>query len=146
MTTYSLFQIYVTKTYTGVRTVQELILTGYVWLIPAFLLFYFQRSRLKFKEINIRVDTDTFKQAAMQTAEKLGWTISQISSNSITAIRRGEFLSGSWGELITIIKENDRVLINSICDPDNIISIASWGWNRKNVKTFKDNIESLPTT
>ena len=146
MTTYSLFQMYVTKTYTGVRTAQELMFTGYVWLIPAFLLFYFQRNRLKFKEINVQVDTDTFKKAAMLTAEKLGWTISRISSNSITAIRRGGFPSGSWGELITIIKENDRVLINSICDPDNIISIASWGWNRKNVNTFKDNLESLPTT
>lgn len=137
MTTYSLVQIYVTKTYTGVSTADELMLTGYPWLIPALLFYFIQKRRLKFTVINISVDKERFHKAAESTANKLGWTIQHISTDSVIAVRQGRLSSGSWGELITIIRDNDKVLINSICDPDNIVSVASYGWNKKNVRTFK---------
>ena len=146
MTTYSLFQIYVTKNYTGVRTAQELMLTGYMWLIPALLFYLIQKKRLKFREINLSVDKEQFQKAAELTADKLGWTIQHISTDFIKAVRQGGFSSGSWGEMITIIRDADKVLINSICDPDNIVSVASYGWNKKNVRTFKATLESLQTT
>ena len=146
MTTYSIFQIYVTKNYTGVRTAQELMLTGYPWLIPALLFFFIQRRRLKFKEIHLSVDKMQFQTAAELTADKLGWTIQHISADFIKAVRQGGFSSGSWGEMITIIRDKDKVLINSICDPDNIVSVVSYGWNKKNVRTFKTTLESLQTT
>ena len=146
MTTYSLIQIYVTKTYTGVRTADELMLTGYPWLIPALLFYFIQKRRLKFTVINISVDKENFHKAAELTADKLGWTIQHISTDSVIAVRQGGFLSGSWGELITIIRDSDKVFINSICDPDNIVSVASYGWNKKNVRTFKATLESQQAT
>lgn len=146
MTTYSLFQIYVTKNYTGVRTAQELIFVSYPWLLPALFFYFLQKKRLKFSEIQLTVDKDDFIKAAELTSDKLGWTIQNISTDFIRATRPGSFSSGSWGELISIIRDTDKVLINSICDPDSFVSVASYGWNRKNVKTFKSTLESLHTT
>ena len=146
MITYSLFQIYVTKTYTGVSTADELMLTGYPWLIPASLLYFIQKRRLRFTAINISVDKEKFHKAAELTAHKLGWTIQHSTTDSIIAVRQGGFSSGSWGELITIIRDSDKVLINSICNPDNIVSVASYGWNKKNVRTFKATLESQQAT
>ena len=146
MTTYSLIQIYLTKTYTEVRTVEELMLSGFPWLIPALLLYFIQKKRLKFTTINISVDKEKFHNAAKLTADKLGWTIQHSSTDSIIAVRQGGFSSGSWGELITIIRDRDKVLINSICDPDNIGSIVSYGWNKKNVRIFNATLESLQAT
>lgn len=145
-TTYSLLQFYITKNYTGVRQPHELI-DGYLFLIPAIAFFFIQRRRLKFKEIAISVDTGTFIKAAEETAEKLNWTIKNKTNNHVVAVRQGRFSNGgSWGELITIIKDNDSILINSICDPDNVISVASFGWNKKNIRTFTERVESLHTT
>jgi len=141
LTTYSLFQIYVTKNYIGVRSAQEMIWTGYPWIALAILAYVVQRKRLQFKEFKIPVDGEHFKKAGLDTAAKLHWKIKHISGKTIVAIRPGTISSGgSWGELITIFNEHDKILINSICDPNNIISVASWGWNRKNIKTF---IEAL---
>jgi uncharacterized membrane protein len=146
MTTYSIIQIYVTKTYTGVRTANELMLTGYPWLIPAIIFYFIQQRRLKFTVINVAVDKEKFHKAVELTADKLEWTVQHISIDIIVAVRQGGFSSGSWGELITIIKDTDKILINSICNPDKIASVASYGWNRKNISTFKANIESLQAT
>ena len=46
------------------------------------------------------------------------------------------------GERITIIRDNNKILINSICDPDNRPSVSSWGQNRKNVNAFKKRIKN----
>ena len=108
MTTYSLFQIYVTQNYAGVRTAQELMLTGYPWLIPAILFYLIQKNRLKFKEIKLSVDKEQFQKAADLTADKLGWTIQHISTDFIKAVRQGGFSSGSWGEMITIIRVSTK--------------------------------------
>ena len=130
-TTYSLFQFYVTKNYTGVRPPHELI-DGYVFLIPAIAFYFIQKRRLRFTEISIPVESDTFKKAVEQTAEKLNWTIKNKTNGYVVAVRQGGiWTGGSWGEMITIIKDKDRILINSICDPDNIVSVASFGWNKK---------------
>jgi len=45
--------------------------------------------------------------------------------------------------MVTIIRDPDRLLINSICDPDNISSVASYGWNRKNSRTFLKNFSDV---
>ncbi len=121
-------------------------LIGFPWLIPAVLMYFIQKRRLRFTTINISVDKEKFHQAAELTANKLGWTIQHFSADFIIAVRQGRFSSGSWGELITIIRGNDKVLINSICKPDNIVSIASYGWNKKNVRTFKAMLESQQAT
>ena len=134
-----IFQYYVTHTYQGVRTVGEMATWSYLPLIPAVGFYYIQKRRLKFKTINVALDTDTFIAAAKATAKQLDWKIIEKTQSLIVA--RSGFSWRSWGELITIIRVNDKILFNSICDPDNITSVASWGMNKLNLKTFEQNIQ-----
>ena len=138
MTTIDVFKYYVTHTYRGVRTIGEMATWNYWPLLFAIVFYFVQKKRLKFKVINIRVNTDTFIQIAQETAKELEWEILERKSNLLVA--KSGFNWRSWGELITIINDKDRILFNSICDPDNRPSIASWGMNKVNLKTFEQNI------
>ncbi len=142
MTAYSLFQIYITNTYSGVRSAQELMITGFPWILPALLLYLIQKRRLKFKIYNTVVSRELFKKTVLQTAGELNWTIENLTNNYMVAV--SGLRGGSRGELITIIRNDKKILVNSICDPDNImISVASWGNNRKNVRSFIVNLENM---
>lgn len=140
MNVFDVITYYVTKTYTGVRTLDEMTKWSYLPLIPAIAFYYIQKRRLKFKVINIAVNTDSFIGAALKTAKDLEWEIVERKSNLIVA--KSGFSWKSWGEHITIIKDKERVLFNSICDPDNRPSIASWGMNKVNYKTFEHHLRA----
>jgi hypothetical protein len=135
MTTVDVFKYYVTHTYSAARPIGEIISTGYIWLLPAIAFFIIQRRRLKFRTINISVDKDAFKDAVEQTAKELEWTIEKATSDTVVA--KSGFSWRSWGEQITIVWRSDKILFNSICDPDNRPSVASWGMNKVNRKTFE---------
>lgn len=135
LTTVDVFKYYVTHTYSAARPIEDLILTGFIWILPAIAFFIIQRRRLKFKTFNILVDKDIFREAIKQTAKELEWTIEQAASDTFVA--KSGFSWRSWGEQITIIWFSDKILFNSICDPDNRPSVASFGMNRVNRKTFE---------
>lgn len=143
ITTWSLIQYYLLDTYTGVREPNELV-AGYYFVIPAFIMLFIQRNRLKFKVLMVRgVSQEMFDEAIEMTSEALGWQIETFSKNYIRAYRPWSW-SGSWGELITIIRDRDKILVNSICNPNAIfMSIASYGWNKKNVRTFINNLKAV---
>jgi hypothetical protein len=136
LTTIDVFKYYVTHTYRAPRPIEDIISTGYIWVMPAIALYFIQKRRLKFKVLNIGIDPDTFKTATEQTARELEWEI-QTKTNDLIVAHRHWNWTGSWGEMITIIRDKDRILINSICDPDNRPSVASWGMNKVNIKTFE---------
>ena len=140
LTAYSLFEIYVTKTYIGVPTSNELLQTSLPFLIAAIVFYFIQRSRLNFNELTIIHSEEEFEEALRRTTTELEWKIEVHQKKYIKAIRNSNW-TGSWGEMITIIKDGDRLLLNSICDPDKISSVASFGWNKKNLKTFSSNLK-----
>ena len=127
----------------GIRSVGQLACFGYPWIIPAVGLYYLQRERLKFRRINAVVSPEKFRGAVQTTAQQLGWKWHTPEANTVIA-HRGWNWTASWGELITIHRTDKYILINSICDPDVNVSIASWGWNRKNIRTFEKNLMSPP--
>jgi hypothetical protein len=112
-----------------------LFLYRYVWLILAAIFYFIQTKRLKFKTINISVDEDKFKDAAIKTSKELDWKLIR-KTNDIVIAKRG-FSWKSWGELITIIRDDERILINSICDPDKWPSVISYGMNKENRETYE---------
>jgi len=140
LTAYSLFEIYVTKTYTGVPTSNELIRTSLPFFIGAIIFYFIQRARLNFYELTIKHSEEEFEEALRRTAAELEWEIEVHQKKYVRAIRNSNW-TGSWGEMITIIKDGDRLLLNSICDPDKMTSVASFGWNKKNLKTFSSNLK-----
>jgi len=135
ITIIDVLKYYVFHTYTAERPIKELLLPGYIWLLPAIAFFFIQKQRLKFKTIPLAVDEADFKTAVLQTAEELNWKIESMTADTAVAISSFNWLS--WGERITIIRCSDKILFNSICNPDNRPSIASFGMNKKNRKTFE---------
>ena len=125
----------------GVRSVGQLACFGYPWFIPAIGLYYLQRERLKFRRINAVVSHDKFKAAVQTTSQQLGWKWHTPETDVVIA-HRGWNWTASWGEMITIHRLEQCILINSICDPNSYASIASWGWNRKNIRTFEKNLNN----
>lgn len=135
----SIFEIYITKTYDGVRSVDELIRFIIPCIVLAIIFFFIQKNRLKFKKIKIDYTDEDFKEAVNRTVKDLEWKIDKNNKTYLRAFRPWNW-TGSWGEMITIIKLNDGLLVNSICDPDKWTSVASYGWNKKNIRTFLNNL------
>lgn len=142
LTAWSLVEIYIIKTYAGIWTANELIRTSLPFLLLAVFFAFIQHRRLKFKEINVAFTDEQFQEAIERTAKDLKWRIARNNKTFFRAYRPWNW-TGSWGEMVTIIKDKDRLLVNSICNPDNMSSVASYGWNRKNIKTFLENLTDV---
>jgi hypothetical protein len=136
-----IFEI-LTGTYDGNRTLTEH-LTVSIPFIALGILFYFrQRQRLNFKEFKINHTDEEFQDALEMTVNELNWTIETNKKGYLRAHRDGGWIDW-WGEMITITYDNQTILINSISDPNTKPTVSSFGWDRKNVKTFIKNLETI---
>lgn len=140
MNLYSVFQIEVTGTYTGVRSTQEHLNVGLPWLIPAMFFAIIQYHKLSFKRLNTQLSPEKFKSIIYQTGHEMNWNFIYLTKDYAIAITG--FNWASWGERITIIRKENEIIINSICDPDNRPSVSSWGQNRKNINALKKRIKN----
>jgi hypothetical protein len=136
---WDLVEIYVTDTYSGVRTADEIIISLPFILVFVLIFSVIQYKRLNFKEFQILYTEEQFQEAIKRTVKDLEWNIQKNNKAFFRAIRPWNW-TGSWGEMITIKKGKNQLFINSICDPDHMSSIASYGWNQKNIKTFIKNL------
>jgi uncharacterized membrane protein YcjF (UPF0283 family) len=134
----SIIEIYLLHTYSGTESTEELILNSLPFLGLAITFSIIQYRRLRFREINISYTDHQFQEAIKRTTSDLGWKIENNNKDLFKAYR--PWSGGSYGEMITIIKEKDGLLINSICDPNSMSSIASFGWNKRNVNFFLRNL------
>ena len=114
---------------------------GWIFLIISILVFFYKWTNLRFKEINLIASDKSFNEAIRKTAQQLEWKIIKETSNFLIA--KSHHNLGSWGEHITIIKQENNILINSICDPEERPAISSWGGNNKNIKCFIKNIKQF---
>lgn len=135
LTTIDVFKYYISHTYSSLRPIEELMFAGYIWILPAIIFYLVQKRRLKFHSIQIQVSPSQFIEIVNRTAKELEWTI-EIKTGD-TLIAKSGFSWRSWGEQITIIRCDNKLLFNSICDPDNKPSVASYGMNKLNRKTFE---------
>lgn len=116
----------------------------FFFIIPILLsiLFYLlQKKRLKFKTVDIKLNSDEIFKVFEETAIELDWTINKVGKAYLTASTNPKIYSGSWGEQITIIFTDNKIFINSICDLKKKTSLVSMGRNKKNVETFINNIK-----
>ncbi|MBL7810562.1 MAG: hypothetical protein JNN28_22250 [Saprospiraceae bacterium] len=142
LTGWNLIEIYLTNTYTGVRTADELIRRSLPFLLLAIFFAFIQHRRLRFKEVNVTFTDEQFHEAVERTMKDLEWRIDKNNKTLFRAYRHWNW-TGSWGEMVTIIKDKDLLLVNSICNPDSISSFASYGWNRRNIQTFLKNLTDV---
>jgi len=116
---------------------KRIIASGEIWhiIVPVLLgifLYFLQKSRLKFKEVHTNLNKQQLLKIIEKVAIKLEWNAHFSNSSVIVVKTHPGFLSGSWGEQITILFDNKKVLINSICDPAKKSSIVSMGRNKQN--------------
>jgi hypothetical protein len=134
---WNLFKIFVTKDYNGVSSTQELIIQSVLFLTLAIIFAIIQFGRLYLKEIKINYTEEQFQDAVKRTFENNDWRIGNNNKNLFKAY----IPTGLWGYSLTIIKYKDRLLINSICDPNGRMStVFSFGKNKKYIRTFTQNL------
>ncbi|MNE69185.1 hypothetical protein D3C80_1648940 [compost metagenome] len=106
------------------------------------LLFYkLQLDKLNFKELHTTLSRQQLAVIIEKIGIELKWHPIEMSDDIFIAKTYPSFFSGSWGEQITIMFDTNRVLVNSICDPDKRSSITSMGRNKKNVNRLIQEIE-----
>lgn len=132
----------ITTTPKGAHSTSELIISSIPFIIASVLFAILQFRRLYFKEYIVTYTDEQFQEAVSRTVKELEWIIANNNKTFFRAYRPNNW-TGSWGEMITIIKVNDCLLINSICDPEKPSSITSYGWNRRNIKAFLSNLSDV---
>ncbi|WP_042243869.1 hypothetical protein [Jejuia pallidilutea] len=82
---YSVFQIEITHTYTGVRSTKEHLLVGLPWLIPAAVFGYIQYRRLRFKKFKVILTSEEFKKAVEDAGNEMNWNFIRFNSKYVIA-------------------------------------------------------------
>ncbi len=117
----------------------------YFFIIPTTIgiLFYkLQSEALKFKEVYTTLSRQELAHIIEQVGTELKWHPVRKSDSIFIAKTHPSFFSGSWGEQVTILFDKNRILVNSICDPDKKSSVVSMGRNKKNVTQLIEAIEA----
>jgi hypothetical protein len=97
------------------------------------LIYRHQKKMLRFVTIATKLDRAELTKIIETAGHQLNWKPHFIDDQVFIAKTFPGFWSGSWGEQITILFGNEKILINSICDPDNRGSLFSNGRNKKNI-------------
>jgi hypothetical protein len=101
---------------------------------------FLQRKRLKIKVIETKLHYNEIMQRIEKLANELKF-IPVISTEKVLIARR--FPVGfqlSWGEQITLIFDKNKLLINSICDPEQQASLVSGGRNAENINAIRNEL------
>ena len=142
MNLFSYFQKYILHNYKGVRSPEEMFRATLPIGFIAVIFYFIQKNKLKFKSVETKLSKEKLKEIIEQTAKELEWHPKIIDDKLIIAKTYPKWWTGSWGEQITIIIDQSRIMINSICDPDKRVSIVSMGRNRQNMNKLIDNIKT----
>jgi len=117
-----------------------LILFPFIFLIVGIIIFFAKRKSLKFKSIDNKLPEKELLKIIKTIAEQFDWSLRLIKKNLIIAESNPIFIT-RFGELITVIITNDKVLINSISSPYRRFASGSMGWNNLNEKTLIEKIK-----
>lgn len=131
------YQIF-TGTYTG-RGIMEMFGMAFVFLPFAAVIAFFKYRGLKFSPVNIKYTAEQFDEALQRTALELDWSV-DIHTEEVLRATRSFFISG---QMITILKEKDKLWMNSISHVDTRGTFSSFLGNRKNINTFLINLAEV---
>lgn len=112
---------------------------GVFTFIPSILAIIFysvQKRRLALTEIKTPLTREQLRDLILQLAENKKWEARNNRKTFMIMKTHPSFWSGSWGEQITVLFDDRRVWVNSICDPEQQTSVVSMGRNKNNVATL----------
>lgn len=110
-------------------------------VVIGILLYKLQRHRLKFYVIDRILANDDLKEIIEKVKMELKWSFYIVDTNIIIAKTKSDFLLPGRGELITILFDKNKILINSIYDPSKKSLIFPFSPNRKNVRILVERIK-----
>ena len=105
-------------------------------ILVIILTYYLQKNRLKFYKLKTTLQHSEVKDVIQEVAENLSWMSIFDGKQAYVATTNPGILSVSQGEMITIIFDDDNLLINSICNPDGMSSLVSFGRNKMHLRAF----------
>ena len=139
---FDLYKYFVTNSYSGVRTLQEMLQFSIPFAFIGIIFAVIQYLRLRFKIIETNISKDRLFEIIDKTADELGW-IKLIKDKDLIVFKTNpKWWTGSWGEQITILIDSDRILVNSICDPDSRASVVSAGRNKRHTQRLIENVKN----
>lgn len=139
---FDLYKYFVTNSYSGVRTPQEMLQLSIPFALIGIIFAFIQYLRLRFKIIKTTMSKDILVKIIDKTADELQWIKLTKEKDLIVFKTYPKWWTGSWGEQITVLIDSDRLLVNSICDPDNRASVVSAGRNKKHTNRLIENINN----
>ena len=139
----SLFEYHITKTYDGVRNPDEMFPLTLIFFIPIIAIYFFQRSKLRLKEFNAKFNETQFNLALRKTVKEQKWHFKtkEKEFDRLFTDKDGEGEYG--GDMITIIRMNNQILINSIDDISISSSFFQHKKNKQNIMTFITNLDEI---
>ncbi len=120
----------------------EILVAGLAASGLSFFVYRLQRKRLRFVTVDTALHRDQLMKIIELTGRELQWLPFYMDDQVIIAKTFPGFWSGSWGEQITIMFDNGKILINSICDPDKRSSVFSNGRNSKNINLLVERVKA----
>ncbi len=105
-------------------------------LALAVVVYIFQKRQLRLTKIGRTKLGEEPRKLVTVVAKKLRWVAIVDRADAYVAVTNPAFWSGSCGERITILYDDDIIWANSICDPQRQSSIVSCGRNKANVRAL----------
>ncbi|MCB0791952.1 MAG: hypothetical protein H6595_06840 [Flavobacteriales bacterium] len=119
----------------NMRTPADLFTMAIWMIVPISILYLIQRRALRLREFRGTINEDQFQEAVDRTARELEWIVVRNDPKCFQA--RHQIYGGmAVGQLITILRADHGLLVNSITDPDRWGGVTPFHWNRRNVETF----------
>ncbi len=103
-------------------------------------IFIKKYKNLGFKEYNIEIDNEKFNRVIKLTSKELNWNKITQNENCYQGLSESSLIG--FGEKVTIVKNKNFILMNSIENPNNWWSNFSFGRNRKNKDAFEKNLKA----
>ena len=138
MSLFWLIEVRNLENYNGIRTESEIITSIIVWFTLALLVFIIKKRRLNFERINIKLSEAEFKQNMLKIAQKENWNLAK-NTNKFAIFHHGSWWT--WGLEMTILRFENYLLVNSICDTDERPCISVFNENERNIKRLKKNLK-----
>ena len=105
-------------------------------------LYWRKWKRLFFQEYKVKLTDEQFERAIKATAIELNWQIEKLERNYAEAFRFPEAF-GNGGEKITVKKTENKVLINSMGNPELLRKGYSRKRNKENLNSFLVNAANI---
>lgn len=106
-----------------------------IFSILAVVAGFVQYNGLKLHQFALEVHKTEALAKLEDFAQERKWFVFKPTDNVIEMVTPMNFLN--WGQRITVIFDENKVLVNSICDPSKKMALTSWGQNYSNVQKIR---------